>query len=79
MVSLSIDPRYSSDEKNVHAIGDLANKVVVDAIEAAIGSDRQEGAERRLRIEHAQIMRPEDIKRAVNLGGETSFTSGRRY
>ncbi|EIW68565.1 hypothetical protein TREMEDRAFT_13762, partial [Tremella mesenterica DSM 1558] len=53
---------------NVHAIGDRANKVVIDAMEYAIDLNTSSGKERRLRIEHAQIMRPEDLKRAVGLG-----------
>ncbi|RXK39578.1 hypothetical protein M231_03080 [Tremella mesenterica] len=53
---------------NVHAIGDRANKVVIDAMEYAIDLNTSSGKERRLRIEHAQIMRPEDLRRAVGLG-----------
>jgi predicted amidohydrolase YtcJ len=53
----------------VHAIGDRANHVVLNAMEAVIGDDLAQGKERRLRMEHAQIMTPEDLKRAVRLGG----------
>ncbi|KAL1938928.1 hypothetical protein VTO73DRAFT_11081 [Trametes versicolor] len=55
---------------NVHAIGDRANKAVLDAfgkISQDLGS--QEGvANRRPRIEHSQIMRLEDLKKAGELG-----------
>ncbi|OJT12330.1 hypothetical protein TRAPUB_11105 [Trametes pubescens] len=55
---------------NVHAIGDRANKAVLDAFEKIsqdIGS--KEGvANRRPRIEHSQIMRLEDLKKAGELG-----------
>lgn len=67
--------------QNVHAIGDRANKVVIDAIENAIingnaatgteASVREQG--RRFRIEHAQIMRMEDLERAVKLGVIASY------
>ncbi|BEJ17099.1 hypothetical protein CspHIS471_0605000 [Cutaneotrichosporon sp. HIS471] len=53
---------------NVHCIGDKANHVVLDAIEAAIGDDKEAGRARRLRIEHAQIFTQDDIKRAAALG-----------
>jgi predicted amidohydrolase YtcJ len=49
----------------VHAIGDRANREVLDAYEAA-GAGR--GADRRFRVEHAQIVAPEDIKRFSALG-----------
>ena len=57
--------------KNIHAIGDRANSVVLDAIEsgiynATIGSKL---SDTRARIEHAQIIRPEDAVRLANLGG----------
>ena len=42
-------------------------------MEAAIGSDRVAGRERRLRIEHAQIFTQDDIKRAAELGVIGSF------
>ncbi|MEO0996190.1 MAG: amidohydrolase, partial [Pseudomonadota bacterium] len=48
----------------VHAIGDAANKVVLDAFERAQGDDA--GALRN-RIEHAQIVRREDLERFAAL------------
>ncbi|KAI9061249.1 hypothetical protein FKP32DRAFT_1613179 [Trametes sanguinea] len=59
---------------NVHAIGDRANKAVLDAFETIARSATREDevAERRPRIEHAQIMRIEDLKRSGQLGVLTS-------
>ncbi len=47
----------------VHAIGDRANRMVLDAIERA-----HVPADRRFRIEHAQIVSPADIARFGKLG-----------
>ncbi|RSH90101.1 hypothetical protein EHS25_001434 [Saitozyma podzolica] len=58
---------------NVHTIGDRANKVVIDAMEGVIGDDKHGGRARRLRLEHAQIMRPEDLERAARLGIIASY------
>jgi len=45
----------------VHAIGDRANKTILDLYERL---EKEDGAsDRRLRIEHAQHLRPEDIPR----------------
>lgn len=50
----------------IHAIGDRANRMALDAIEAALEILRR----RRLRprIEHAQLLTPEDIERLGQLG-----------
>lgn len=58
----------------VHAIGDRANREVLDAIEIARKAERADGAARttqhalRHRIEHAQITHPADIPRFASLG-----------
>ncbi|KAK4191120.1 putative metal dependent amidohydrolase [Podospora australis] len=49
---------------NIHAIGDLANRFAIDAMEEAL---KAKGAER-FRIEHAQIIHPDDQKRMRELG-----------
>jgi len=49
----------------VHAIGDRANRQVLDAIEAV--SDTYKG-DRRWRIEHAQVVDPADLPRFKTLG-----------
>lgn len=49
-----------------HAIGDLGNRMVLDAYELAmyLNGDKQ----RRHRVEHAQVLSPEDIPRFGKLG-----------
>jgi hypothetical protein len=47
----------------IHAIGDLANRRILEAVEAG-----GYGAAHRWRIEHAQIFAPEDLMRASNDG-----------
>ena len=50
----------------VHAIGDRANRLVLDAFAKAV---QQNGPrDRRLRIEHAQVVREEDLPRFKALG-----------
>jgi predicted amidohydrolase YtcJ len=51
---------------NVHAIGDRANRVVLDEFESALGEHPI--ADHRFRIEHAQIIHPADIPRFAKLG-----------
>ena len=48
---------------NVHAIGDRANRLVLDAF-----ARLPERAELRHRVEHAQILAPADLKRFAELG-----------
>lgn len=50
-----------------HAIGDRANRIVLDAYEAAMQAV-PEASDPRLRIEHAQIVALEDIPRFAKLG-----------
>lgn len=53
--------------KNVHAIGDRANGIVIDAFEAAL-----QGADvtaLRPRLEHAQIITNADVQRLADIGG----------
>ena len=50
----------------VHAIGDLANKKTLDAFEKVFGGLPQ--PELRWAIEHAHVVRPEDIRRFARLG-----------
>ena len=51
---------------NVHAIGDRANRTVLDEFEAALTEVPK--ADHRFRIEHAQIIHPDDIPRFAQLG-----------
>jgi predicted amidohydrolase YtcJ len=50
----------------VHAIGDRANREVLDAVEASRRAG--EGLHLRHRIEHTQILHPDDIPRLAELG-----------
>ena len=49
-----------------HAIGDRGNRVVLDSYEAVLG-DEATGSDHRWRIEHAQILAPEDLPRLAAL------------
>ncbi len=51
---------------NVHAIGDGANRTVLDAFESALKAHPK--ADHRFRIEHAQILHAQDIPRFAQLG-----------
>ena len=51
---------------NVHAIGDGANRLTLDAFEAALRQVPK--ADHRFRIEHAQILHAHDIPRFAELG-----------
>ena len=51
---------------NVHAIGDGANRTVLDALESALHEVPK--ANHRFRIEHAQVLSPPDIARFAQLG-----------
>ncbi|TVR81229.1 MAG: amidohydrolase [Saprospirales bacterium] len=51
----------------VHAIGDLANKMMLDIYEETF-EDKDQLREARWRIEHAQHLRPEDINRFAEFG-----------
>ena len=51
---------------NTHAIGDAANRIVLDAYQAAFGAGG--GARHRFRVEHAQVLAPADVPRFKALG-----------
>jgi predicted amidohydrolase YtcJ len=50
----------------VHAIGDRANRIVLDAFEATRGAWQPRGL--RQRVEHVQVVHPDDIPRFGTLG-----------
>ncbi len=52
----------------VHAIGDRANRWVLDAIEAATEAPASHGRPLRYRIEHVQLLDPADLTRFARLG-----------
>jgi predicted amidohydrolase YtcJ len=51
---------------NVHAIGDRGNRIVLDAFDSALRKNPK--ADHRFRIEHAQVLSPQDIPRFARLG-----------
>lgn len=51
---------------NTHAIGDRGNRIVLDAYENALS--RHPVRDHRFRVEHAQILSPQDIPRFAKLG-----------
>lgn len=72
----SLAKSWSSEgyQVNIHAIGDLANRLAIDAMEAAL-IDLCPGqmvsacqADRRFRIEHSQIIHPQDQARMRSMG-----------
>ncbi|MBL0030056.1 MAG: amidohydrolase [Rhodanobacteraceae bacterium] len=58
---------------NTHAIGDRANRVVLDELSEAL--DAVPVADHRFRIEHAQILHPDDLARFAELGVIPSMQS----
>ncbi|MEL6328874.1 MAG: amidohydrolase family protein [Planctomycetota bacterium] len=52
----------------VHAIGDRGNREVLDAFERAAASTGEDLAAARFRVEHAQLLDPEDIPRFAEMG-----------
>ncbi len=55
----------------IHAIGDRANRWVLDAYEANLEASRRLGA--RHRIEHVQLLHPDDLPRLARLGVTASM------
>ena len=60
----------SGFQVNTHAIGDRGNRIALDAFEAALKAVLKAvpTADHRFRIEHAQVISPEDIPRFAKLG-----------
>jgi len=71
---LTHDWAHSGYQVNIHAIGDLANRLAIDAFEEALktlcpGSTLREcQTKHRFRIEHAQIIHPDDQRRIHEIG-----------
>ena len=63
---LGDDPRSVGGEDLLHAIGDRANRRALDAFEETQDEWRPRGL--RQRIEHAQLLAPEDVGRFAALG-----------
>jgi predicted amidohydrolase YtcJ len=65
ITSVAIRALKAGFQVNVHAIGDRANRMVLDQFEAALREVPV--ADHRFRIEHAQILRYQDIPRFAEL------------
>jgi len=63
--SVAVRALKAGFQVNVHAIGDRANRIVLDQFEAALREVPT--ADHRFRIEHAQILRYQDIPRFAGL------------
>jgi predicted amidohydrolase YtcJ len=74
LTKLTLDWAKAGYQVNIHAIGDLANRLAIDAFEEALtvlcpGSTLRECQSKyRFRIEHAQIIHPDDYRRIRQLG-----------
>lgn len=76
------EPRSSEDETTamainllkigfnmrIHTIGDAANRIALNAFEAALQQSGKSGHDVRFALEHAQIITPEDLPRLAKLG-----------
>jgi predicted amidohydrolase YtcJ len=56
--------------QNIHAIGDRANAIILDAFENALKNTNVTAL--RPRLEHAQIMTKRDMARLGKLGGKST-------
>ena len=52
----------------IHTIGDAANRIALNAFEAALKQTGMNGRDVRFALEHAQVITPEDIPRLAKLG-----------
>ena len=60
-------PKVMHQFQNVHAVGDRANTLVIDAFESALEGINVTTL--RPRLEHAQIITHSDMARLAKLGG----------
>jgi predicted amidohydrolase YtcJ len=58
--------RAAGFQAAVHAIGDAATRLVLDGFEAALGQGI--ASDHRWRVEHAQLVHPDDLERFARLG-----------
>lgn len=74
LTKLTHDWANAGYQVNIHAIGDLANRLAINAFEEALkvlcpsSTLRECQAKYRFRIEHAQIIHPDDQRRMNELG-----------
>ena len=65
VANLAIENGY---QMCVHAIGDRANREVLDIYERVLASHPEQAADARFRIEHSQHLHPDDVPRFGELG-----------
>ena len=65
VANLAIENGY---QMCVHAIGDRANREVLDIFERVLASHPEQAADARFRIEHSQHLHPDDVPRFGGLG-----------
>ncbi len=76
MATLSMDTVLTTSQQALkagfqvcaHAIGDRANKEILDRYEVALNENQTQAKDHRFRIEHAQHLHPDDIPRFSQLG-----------
>lgn len=74
LTKITHDWAQAGYQVNIHAIGDLANRLAIDAFEEALktlcpgATLRECQAKHRFRIEHAQIIHPDDQRRMKEIG-----------
>lgn len=66
MAAVTEKARRCDVQVATHAIGDRGNRVVLDAYAKALGNGV--GGDHRWRIEHAQVLGPEDLPRLAQMG-----------
>jgi len=64
--ALAEDCRAAGFQVCTHAIGDRANRLVLDAYETVLGADAER--DHRWRVEHAQVLHADDVPRFAALG-----------
>lgn len=52
----------------IHAIGDAANRIALNAFESALKATGVDGHDARFALEHCQVLSPQDIPRLAELG-----------
>lgn len=65
---IAIDLLEIGFNMRIHTIGDAANRIALNAFEAALKQTGKNGRDVRFALEHAQVITPEDIPRLRDLG-----------
>lgn len=68
VLKTSVEALKAGFQVCAHAIGDRANREVLDRYQQAFEGNKEKSTDHRFRIEHAQHLHPNDIPRFVQLG-----------